>query len=322
MERALVQLVATGGTIAMAGSPAKPALTAAELVAAVQELESVAELRVEQLSNLPGVNLDPTAMARALALASEAIEAGAAGAVITQGTDTIEETAELAHLAWNHDAPLAITGAIRPGGSAGSDGPLNLLAAVRVAASSRVRGPCVVFDELVHSAAGAVKSHSWRTDAFSSPSPVAEVREGDLRSLHPQPARTAVATSQELAAARLDAYVPVVTATAGADSRPLDALRDGGAEALVIAALGAGHVPEAMLPGVDRALAAGLAVAVCARPPRGGTLTRTYGFEGSETDLASRGAILAGGASPWKARIRMLVALALRRDAASLFSDV
>ena len=318
MER--VQLVATGGTIAMAGSPARPALSGDELVAAVPELAEVAELRVEQLSNEPGVNLDASAMARAIGAASRAVADGVAGAVITQGTDTIEEMAELAALAWDHERPLVITGAIRTGGSLGSDGPLNLLAAVRVATHDYLGTPCVVFDGLVHAAGEVIKSHSWRTDAFSSPLPIAEVREGEvhvravpLRS--PPPVKSA-----ELASARLDAYVPIVSAAAGMDSRPLDALREAGAEAFVVTALGAGHLPQAMLPGVDRALAAGLPVVVCARPPDGGTLERTYGFEGSETDLAGRGAILAGLASPWKARIRVLLALEFDRSTRDLFT--
>src|SRR5256885_864191 len=93
MTRPVVQLVATGGTIAMTGSPARPALSGADLVGAIPKLEEIAELRAGQLSNVPGVTLDPPAMARAVAAASAAVAAGAVGAVITQGTDTIEETA-------------------------------------------------------------------------------------------------------------------------------------------------------------------------------------------------------------------------------------
>jgi L-asparaginase len=324
MPRPPVKLVATGGTIAMTGSPARPALGAAELVSAVPELKSVAELSVEQLSNVPGVNLDPPAAARAIAAAAAGIDDGTAGAVITQGTDTIEETAELAHLCWPSERPLAITGAIRPGGSTGSDGPLNLLDAVRLAASPSARGlgPVVVFDGLVHPAAGAVKAHSWQSGAFASPSPLAEMREGELLPLRPAaPRGTPLATPAELAATQLDAYVPVVAAAAGMDSRPVDALRDAGAAGIVLIALGAGHVPEAMLPGVDRALAAGLPLVICARPAEGGTLERTYGFVGSETDLAARGAILAGRLSPWKARIRLLVAIGRQRDAGRLIAE-
>src|SRR5437763_205800 len=209
MALPVVQLVATGGTIAMTGSPARPALSGADLVAAVPELAELAEVRVDQLSNVPGVNLDPPAMARALAAASGAVADGAGGAVITQGTDTIEETA-----------------------------------------------------------------------------------------------------------ATVDAYVPSIAAASGMDSRP----REQDAAGLVLLALGAGHLPESMLPGLDKALAAGIPVVVCARPARGGTLERTYGFVGSETDLAERGVILAGSASPWKARIRVLVALGLGRDVRELFA--
>jgi L-asparaginase len=170
----------------------------------------------------------------------------------------------------------------------------------------------------VHPADEAVKSHSWRSDAFASESPLGHVREGEFRPLR-QRERTPVASPAEVAALALDAYVPIVAAAAGMDSRPLDALREAGADAIVLMALGAGHVPEAMLPGVGRALDAGLPLIVCARPEHGGTLERTYGFAGSETDLAERGAILAGAASPLKARIRALLALGLGRAVPDVF---
>jgi L-asparaginase len=320
MARPLVQLVATGGTIAMTGSPARPALSGDELVAAVPELGEIAELRVHQYSNVPGVNLDPGAMAGALTTAWEAVKAdGAAGAVITQGTDTIEETAELARLTWDRDEPLAITGAIRTGGSLGSDGPLNLLDAVRFAASPDARGlgPAVVFDGLAHPAGEVVRSHSWRSDAFSSEAPLAEVREGQVRWLRAMRRTEPLGDPGQVGARLGDAHVPIVAAAAGMDGRALEQEAD----ALVVIALGAGHLPESMLPALDRVLAAGTPVVVCARPAAGGTLESTYGFVGSETDLAERGAILAGAASPWKARIRVLVAFALGRDPRGLFTD-
>ena len=325
MARPVVQLVATGGTIAMTGSPARPALSGDELVSAVPELDELAELRVVQLSNVPGVNLDPPAMARAVNAAWEAVKAdGAIGAVITQGTDTIEETAELARLTWDPDEPLVITGAIRTGGSTGSDGPLNLLDAVRfaVAPEARSLGAAVVLDGLAHPAGGVVKSHSWRSDAFASPAPLAELREGRVRLLRAVRAldRQPLVDPGRLGPTLLDTHVPIVAAAAGMDARPIDAVLEQDAAGLVLLALGAGHLPEPMLPGVDRALAAGTPVVVCARPAAGGTLERTYGFTGSETDLAERGVILAGMASPWKARIRVLVALALGRDARQMFT--
>jgi L-asparaginase len=323
MARPLVQLVATGGTIAMTGSPARPALSGDELVSAIPELAEIAELRVHQHSNVPGVNLDPRSMAAALNTAWEAVKAGGAvGAVITQGTDTIEETAELARLTWDLDEPLVITGAIRTGGSLGSDGPLNLLDAVRLAVAPEARGlgPVVVFDGLVHPAAEVVKGHSWRSDAFASDAPLAEIREGEVRLRVPSsqfPVPSSLVADPGALGARLgDAYVPIIAAAAGMDGRVLD---QDAADAVVLIALGAGHLPEAMLTGVDRLLLRGIPVVICARPEHGGTLERTYGFIGSEVDLAERGAILAGSASPWKARIRVLAALAMGRDPRDLF---
>jgi L-asparaginase len=176
-----------------------------------------------------------------------------------------------------------------------------------------------VFDGVVHAAAEAIKSHSWRSDAFSSEAPLGYVREGELM-LGRARARMAVASPVEVAALPLEHYVPVLAAAAGMDSRPLDALRSDGAAAIVLISLGAGHVPEAMLQAVDRTLAAGVPLVICARPERGGTLTSTYGFPGSETDLAERGAVLAGSRSAWKARIRTLVALGLGREPRDLLA--
>jgi L-asparaginase len=317
-----VHLIATGGTIAMAGNPARPARSAEELLAAVPELGEVADVRVEQLSNVPGVELTPAAMARAVAAAAAGIDAGAAGAVIVQGTDTIEETADLADLVWSSDAPLVLTGAMRPAGTPGADGPANLLDALRVAVApaARALGALVVFDAVVHSGSQAVKSQTWRPAGFSSPAPLGEVREGELRLVRRPPRRQPVSSPDELARQSLDARVPIVAVAAGMGPEAIDAVLDGAA-GIVVIALGAGHLPAATLPGVDRALAAGVPLVICTRPAEGGTLAGTYGFEGSETDLARRGAILAGQTSAWKARMRLLIALALGLEPRRLFPE-
>lgn len=314
-----VHVIALGGTIAMTGSPARPARSGEELVAAVPALREAAELSVEQRSNVPGSELTPAAMAEAVGAGREAAAAGAEGVVVLQGTDTIEESADLAALVWPAGAPVVFTGAMRPGGSVSADGPGNLLDAVRLAPSplARDHGSLVVFDGVIHAGSEAVKSHSWRTEGFSSPAPLGTVREGSVL-LEGRDRTEPIATAAELVAGGLDRYVPILAAAAGSDGRPVEAVLGQGAEAIVVIALGAGHLPAAMLPALDAAMEAGIPVVACARTNEGGTLTGTYGFEGSESDLARRGVILAGRASPWKARIRTIAALALGRDPASL----
>ena len=316
--RPRVHVLALGGTIAMTGSPARPARSGAELLAAVPGLGEIADLSVEQLSNVPGSELTPRAMAEAVAAAERAADGGASGIVVLQGTDTIEESADLAALLWRSAAPIVFTGAMRPGGAVSADGPGNVLDAVALAASPAAResGSLVCFDGLVHAGHEAVKSHSWRTDGFASDAPLGRVREGLPELTAPRSRPQPLGAVAEALRGDLGAYVPIVTAAAGMDSRPIDAALAEGAGALVIVALGAGHLPAPMLPALDRALSDGLAVAICARTRHGGTLTRTYGFEGSESDLARRGAILAGAASPLKARVRLIAALALGTDPA------
>mgnify|MGYP003379238786 CR=1 FL=1 len=55
------------------------------------------------------------------------------------GTNTLEETAWLLHLVVPGDAATVVTGAMRPASALSGDGPLNLVNAVRVAASPEAK---------------------------------------------------------------------------------------------------------------------------------------------------------------------------------------
>ena len=92
------------------------------------------------------------------------------GIVITHGTDTLEETAYALHLV-NGDKPVVLTAAMRPATALSSDGPLNLLNAVTVAAhpSARGQGVLVAFNNRIHGARDVVKTSTYAVDAFQSP---------------------------------------------------------------------------------------------------------------------------------------------------------
>ncbi|MBV8932435.1 MAG: asparaginase, partial [Kutzneria sp.] len=187
-----VAVFGLGGTIAMVAGKdggAVPALTARQLVAAVPGLaETGIAVEVTDFRRVPSASLgfpDLTALRDAIA---QRLVDSVDGIVITQGTDTIEETAYLLDLTHTAPQPLVITGAMRSPTMAGADGPANLLAAVRVAASPHARGmgAVVVFADEIHAANRVRKTHSTSGGTFQSPNggPLGYLVEGRPRILN------------------------------------------------------------------------------------------------------------------------------------------
>ena len=95
--------------------------------------------------------------------------------IVTQGTDTLEETAFLLDLLVERDIPVIVTAAMRNPALTSADGPGNLLAAVRVACDPWIRahakalGVMAVMLDEVYAAADVIKAHPTRLNAFASP---------------------------------------------------------------------------------------------------------------------------------------------------------
>jgi L-asparaginase len=301
-----VTVLSTGGTIAMAGPRARPALDAEELVAAVPALARVAGLRARSLLDLPGAHLGA---ADALAIARAAVEETRAGrgVVITHGTDTLEETAVLCDIVHARAEPIVLTGAIRPSTAPGADGPANLADAVAAAGAAELAGigAVVAFAGELHAARAARKVASTSPAAFGSPAsgPIGSVAEGRVR-IAARPARPEPLALPD----RLDGRVPIVPTYLGDDGSGLRAALRDGAGAIVFVALGAGHVAPPVLAALREAAGA-LPVAITVRPARGALLHETYGFEGAESDLRASGALPAAALSPQAARMILLAGL-------------
>jgi L-asparaginase len=172
-----VLVLATGGTIA--GEQKDPGTqdgyeirrSVTEVIASVPEARKYARVETEQFTNIPSPNISPEqwlVLARRINnLFRE--RADLAGIVITHGTSRLDETAFFLNLAVKYDRPVVLVGAQRPPTGISPDGALNLLAAIRVAASpeSRGKGALVVMDERILSARDAEKVYA-RSGGFDA----------------------------------------------------------------------------------------------------------------------------------------------------------
>ncbi|MGL4745794.1 MAG: asparaginase [Dermatophilaceae bacterium] len=302
-----VAVFAMGGTIAMtdAGGGAVPRVSARELLAAVPGLaDTRVDLRVSQFRQAPGASLS---YADILSLTQEIVGSDVDGVVVTQGTDTIEETSWLIDLVHSSDIPVVVTGAMRNAGQAGADGPANVLSAVQLAASSAARGlGCVVLlGEEIHAARWVRKVHSTGPAAFSSyPGPIGGVVEG-LATVWSRPRRGMPIVSDLV---RPEVRTATATLGLGDDGVVLEAI-GAKVDGMVVAGFGAGHAPAACL-GVLTALASRMPLVLASRTGAGSVLSKTYGFPGSESDLLRRGLIPAGWLDPIKSRVLLHLLLA------------
>jgi L-asparaginase len=307
----MIALLFTGGTISMRHDAvvggAVPSLSAAEIVAATRGVEEVAEVSVEEWGALPGPHMTTERMwALRCRIAELLARPEVEGVVVTHGTDTLEETAYMTARSVPATKPVVFTGAMRTASDLGWDGPANLMDAVRVAASPEARGygVMVVVGGRIFAGLDVTKSHTHLLDAFESPGlgPVGVVDDGAVvfrRALPPAP--------PPLRPAAPATPVDIVVAWAGCDARLLDASRRE-ALAVVVAAMGRGNVPPAMVPGIERWLDDGKPVVVASRAGRG-RVGHTYGYPGGGRRLAAMGALFAGARRPQQARIELALAL-------------
>jgi L-asparaginase len=317
----MIVLLFVGGTISMKHDVklggAVPALSGEEIVAATIGLADVAPLELEQWGRYPGPHMTVERMwALRNRIAEHLARPEVHGVVVTHGTDTLEESAYFVARSVSPEKPVVFTGAMRPASDLGWDGPSNLLDATRVAAfpASWGGGALVCIGERIHSALEVGKTHTEARDAFESPGlgALGEVDEGvviyhrALRKIPTPIIPRAPATPVDL-----------VPAYAGADGRILDASRESGAKAVVVAAMGRGNVPPEMFDGVLRWVESGRPIVVSSRAQRG-RVGASYAYPGGGRRLLDAGAVFAYGRRPGQARIDTMLALGAGFDGAQL----
>ena len=307
----MIVILFTGGTIAMRNDPdgagTVPALNAEEILAATRGINDITGVETEEWGAFPGPHMTVERMWSLRNRISDHVSRReVTGVVITHGTDTLEETAYLVARSLPCEKPVVFTGAMRTVSDLGWDGPANLLEAVRVAASPETRrfGAMVVISGQIFTALDATKTNTHLLDAFESPGfgPLGVLDEGELIVHREMPPTPPVIDARELAVP-----VDIIFVAAGSDARLLDASRQS-AKGVVVAAMGRGNVPPALVPAIERWIAEGKPVVLTSRT-QGGRVGHTYGYAGGGRRLQELGVIFGGSRRAQQARIDLMLAL-------------
>ena len=317
MPNPTVHIIATGGSIAGVGPDRMDYIRYPELgkhltieqnLARVPEIGDNFEIIAENLVSVGSTAIGPADWI-ALTERIHAIvrdEPDTAGIVITHGTATLEETAYFLHLAVKTDKPVVVTGAMRPPTSISTDADLNLLDAVRIAATPEAAGMGVltVLNNEIHCAREVYKANTLRVETFK-PNELGFLgyADSDQRVVfYRRPVRKHTVDTPFRVDGRRDLpRVDIVHAYAGADGMLVDAVRAHGSDGLVLAGFGAGTFPPAVLAAAESAAAGGMPVVLASRSSAGRVVMTPR--------KAEQGFIVADNLMPQKARVLLMLGL-------------
>ncbi|MGN6496705.1 MAG: asparaginase [Tsuneonella sp.] len=304
-----LRILATGGTIAgAAGSALERGYRAgqiaiADLVAQAAVLGIDAKLDGSDIARVGSQDIGWNEWRALHAETSAALADPAIGGVIvTHGTDTAEETALLLDITLPAGKPVVLVGAMRPADAVGSDGMRNFANAVRVAGDAQAarRGVLVVMGDAVFAAHDVRKAATSGADAFRG------FPRGPLAAVTPRSLDWFGPPDREAGPARFAwpealPRVEILYAYAGMEASTVHAAVAGGAQGVVLAGMGNGNAPAAVLAALREA---GLPVIRSSRVDQG-SVDRNL-----EVDDDACGFVAARSLGPAKARVLLQVLLA------------
>ena len=321
-DRPIVRVIGTGGSIAGVGPDRMDFILYPEIgdhitiqqsLDRVPEIQDFAEVRSEDL-----VSVGSTAIGAAewlgLARRINAIfkdETDVAGVAVTHGTATLEETSYFLHLTVKSQKPVVITGAMRPPTALSTDSDLNLLDAVRTAASSDATGLGVltVLNNEIQCGRDVTKANTFRVETFR-PNELGFLGYADSDGkvvFYRAPLRlhtvdTPFMVDDMTGLPRVD----IVYAYAGADGLLVNAVRNNRSDGLVLAGFGGGTFPPAVVEAAVKLVDDGIPVVLATRSTAGRVVTTPKKKE--------QGFLVSDNLLPQKARILLMLGLTVTKD--------
>lgn len=320
-DRPTVAVISLGGTISCTPADGSegvaPTLGADDLLQVYGLTDAPCEVQPVTWSTRDSSEITFDELVALAGRIRELYENGIDGVVLTQGTDTIDETAFALDLLLGSECPIVVTGAMRDASRSGADGAANLHAALLAAPSAFMRelGTVVVINDEIHLARWVRKTHTANPAAFESPAtgPVGWIVEGRVS----VPLRPRLLPTEPILAGTAPRPVALIPSVMDGDPALFSALPDLGFAGLVVDGMGGGHVDGATAEELGK-LARLFPVVYASRTGRGNVLRSTYDSPGAELDLQERGVIPAGTLDGMKARILLALLLKAGSDVATI----
>ncbi|TFG32616.1 asparaginase [Candidatus Thorarchaeota archaeon] len=264
-------LITTGGTISSiydeSISALRPGLSVDALLDRLPRGMGNVEVIKRELFQLDSADAQPhhwQTIAGAVKQVSEEIP-DLQGVVITHGTDTmVYSAAAVSFMIQDFGKPIVFTGAQIPASVPWSDGPRNILDAMRVAAYGDLGETCIVFNGEIHRATRTKKVRVNSYDAFDStdPSPIG-ILSRDIVLYEGRKKRDS--TLLPRFDTRLDDRVFLLKVFPGMPPQVLSRIVDMGYQGIVIEGFGSGNIPtdeNALTGGILQAVNQGCFVVI------------------------------------------------------------
>lgn len=324
-----VAFIGTGGTLSSLGTgpldiidytATDQRMHAGEILDRFPEVHDVAEVIPVRYRNVPSYDLFFPEWKELVTLCAQLVAEtpDLAGIVIGHGTASMEETAYFLNLTLTVSVPVVLVGSQRPASALSTDAGMNLVNAIRTAASpqARGRGVLLLLNDEIHAAREVTKTSTSRLQTFRSPDfGVLGHADGDkvvfYRSVE---RRHAPETEFDLSMVGALPRVDVAYSYVGSDGAAVRAFIAAGARGIVSAGFAPGFAGSGDSAALREAVALGIVVVQSTRAGSGrvfhGSRMREWGF------------LTADNLNPQKARLLLALALTVtteRQEIARMF---
>jgi L-asparaginase len=318
-----VKVLATGGTIAGAQASATDygyksgAYDVKTLISAVPNLDKLAQISGEQVANIGSQDMNDAVWLQLAKRLDEVLKSNDTdAALITHGTDTLEETSYFLSLVTKSAKPVVMVGSMRPATATSADGPANIYNGVAAAIDpgARGRGVLVSLNDEIHYARNVVKLNTTSLQTFASPNrgPAGVVNTGKVAWFQPMDRKQGQASEFSIDGLSALPRVDIVYAHANMSPDLIDAAVANGAKGIVVAGVGDGNMTSAALDALKRAIAKGVVVVRSSRLPTGRVLRN------NEVNDDEIGTIASDELNPPKSRVLLQLALTKTQDPARI----